>query len=479
MKKLRWAMDGGFWDLDMSTPVTVDGLARPVPGDTIPLGLSRGTKLSRPKQIDFMQRFMAMPFVPSYAGDPARGGNGFMLQRVATFPVNENWFATMLGQFNIQKLVSSVKESGLRQPSESSWFKNIGKHLCDKSLYALGFCSEFLIGPDDTLLVSSDLYGDKKSQRNKAVFHHKASEFYFFKFFPQHNLTVEAVWPGLFVNKLGTYWDVPFLMEIDLASIASDSGSSCHVCVHHNIGATKQFDGDQIGQIPRALLPGFCVKTALSVKKNIDIWRSKAGKLKMVQPFDVFLSNPHVSASGCIGTVVTASFGDNSVRSQVEDESQKFGGFRLSGSDSKSSLLADLFATVSCTAQHGNFQRLVFDLTRLHARLDFPSGSKFLTGAAHVARDLYNSKPLDLQVVQAICPDITVSLQQQIFGEFSFRVDSRVALDLKSRERYGAHVDETVFAVEYALKVLGSAKAVAWYSTKHREAMVELRFFET
>lgn len=67
----------------------------------------------------------------------------------------------------------------------------------------------------------------------------------------------------------------------------------------------------------------------------------------------------------------------------------------------------------------------------------------------------------------------------QIFGEFSFRVDSKVALDVKNRERYGAHIDETVFAVEYALKVLGSAKAVAWYSMKHREAMVELRFFET
>lgn len=86
----------------------------------------------------------------------------------------------MLGQFNIQKLVSSMKESGSKQPPESSWLKNLGKHVCDKSLYALGFCSEFSIGPDDTLLLSSELYGDKKSRRNKAVFHHKASGVYFF-----------------------------------------------------------------------------------------------------------------------------------------------------------------------------------------------------------------------------------------------------------------------------------------------------------
>lgn len=40
-------------------------------------------------------------------------------------------------------------------------------------------------------------------------------------------------------------------------------------------------------------------------------------------------------------------------------------------------------------------------------------------------------------------------------------------------------MEEPVFAIEYALQVLGSAKAVAWYSPKHHEFMVELRFFDT
>jgi len=39
-------------------------------------------------------------------------------------------------------------------------------------------------------------------------------------------------------------------------------------------------------------------------------------------------------------------------------------------------------------------------------------------------------------------------------------------------------VDDSIFAIDWALKVLGSAKATAWYSPKHQEAMVELRFFE-
>lgn len=93
MNKLRWAMDGGFWDVDMSTPVTINGLARPIPGHpTIPLGLSRGSRLSRPKQIDFFQKFMYMPFVPSFSGaGGGSSGGGLFLQRVFSFPFGENW----------------------------------------------------------------------------------------------------------------------------------------------------------------------------------------------------------------------------------------------------------------------------------------------------------------------------------------------------------------------------------------------------
>lgn len=66
----------------------------------------------------------------------------------------------------------------------------------------------------------------------------------------------------------------------------------------------------------------------------------------------------------------------------------------------------------------------------------------------------------------------------QIAGPFSIRVDSGVAVDLKNRD-WPLRVDEPIFAIEYALQVLGSAKGVAWYSPKRQELMLELRFFET
>ncbi|TQD72846.1 hypothetical protein C1H46_041612 [Malus baccata] len=422
MKKLRWATDGSFWDLDMSTPRTLDGLVRPVPGDPLPLGLTRGAKLSRPKQIDFMQRFMPSPLVPSYA--PA---NGFTLQRVLALPIGENWFGTFLGQFNLQRFISAVKKSGKEAPpdSVSSWMQSIGTHLREKSLYALSFCSEFWLTPDDTLVLSVDGYGDDKKPRKKHFF-----------------------------------------------------STSYHVCARHNSGTPERFDGGQSDGVPATLLPGLSVTSAFSFKKNFELWRSHAQKLRMVQPFDIFLSNPHVSASGIIGAAMTASFGD-SVRSQIADDGpQGFRGFSFRAPGVKSAFLADIFASATFTAQHGNFQRLFLDLTRFHARLDFPSGSKFLSGAAHLAQDYFNSQQPKLEAIQDICPNATLSLQQQICGPVSFRVDSGVAVELKNRD-WNIRVDEPVFALEYALQVLGSAKAVAWYSPKHQECMIELRFYET
>ncbi|KAL6008845.1 hypothetical protein ACLOJK_022071 [Asimina triloba] len=288
-----------------------------------------------------------------------------------------------------------------------------------------------------------------------------------------HDLTMEATWPGLFVDQLGSYWDVPLSMSIDLASVASDSGSSHHICIIHNSGHPKQFGGDDVAGAPMSILPGFFAKAAYSVKMDADIWRSKEGKLKMVQPFDILLSDPHISASTIIGSAFGGAFGDNHARFLTED-----GALSVLAQGNRYALFADLFASVSCTAQHGNFQRLFLDLTRLNARLDFPSGSKFLAGVTHLAHSFYNYQRPTTEAVHAVCPDVTLSFQQQIIGAFSFRVDSKIKFDSKAENGFG-RIDESIFAVEYALKVLGSAKAVAWYSPKHKEAMVELRFLES
>ncbi|CAN1143245.1 Protein TRIGALACTOSYLDIACYLGLYCEROL 4, chloroplastic [Linum perenne] len=475
MNKLRWAMDGGFWDLDISTPVTLEGEARAVPGHPLPLGISRGTRLSRPKQIDFFQRFMLAPFLPSYSYSSA-SSHSLSLQRGLTVPITQNWFAALQGQFNLNKFVSSLRKCReLLQPSDSqspSLLHDIGACLRDKSLYALGISSELSLTPQDTLLLSSDAYGGNDTPpRRKAVFQHE---------FPNHNLTLEAVSPALFMDKTGNYWDVPLSLALDLASIPSNSGASYHFCMRHIAGLPKLFQSsDQTpGRIPTTLLPGTTLRHAMSLKKNVEIWRSQAKKLKMVQPFDIFLSSPHVSASGIIGAAVTASHGENSLESEVDD-SQNTAGFSYRSPALNSVVHADMFSSVSFVAQHGSFQKWFLDLTRFHARFDFPSGRRFLTGASQLAHDFVNSQHPSMRTIEEICPNATISLQQQIVGPFSLRVDSQVNVLLKNKRNWEVHAHDTVFALEYALQVLGSAKAIAWYSPKQREFMVELRFFET
>lgn len=116
---------------------------------------------------------------------------------------------------------------------------------------------------------------------------------------------MEAVSPGLFVdNNTGNYWDVPFSTAVDLASVTtSDSSIAYHLSAHYTSGSPKQFQNihNHNDRVPPSLLPGLAFKSAVSYRKKVGIWRSEAPKLKLVQPYDVFLSNPHVSASGIIG----------------------------------------------------------------------------------------------------------------------------------------------------------------------------------
>ncbi|KAL6627619.1 hypothetical protein ACP70R_031345 [Stipagrostis hirtigluma subsp. patula] len=470
LRRMRWLTDGdGRWELDAETPATMEGTARPVPGDPLPLGLSRGPRVTRPKQLDFFHRFMASPLVPSFSASR----EGLSVHHAHLLHLAHNWSFTILEQIHVPKLVSVVKEKLANRQEGASWSNDIKKHLHD--VMSIGVGTELLITPDTTLLL--ELYNINKGDRGKAIFHHKAKHLDAFKLLlPHQNLTLEASWPGLFVDKKGVYWDVPLSLSADLASVGSSSGLSYHLLLQQNSGEPKCFGGET-NDAPIALLPGLCAKAAISIKKSIDIWRKKEDKLKGVQPYDVFLSDSHVSFTSIVGAVASGYLGDCSRSVSIQDETQKSNAFRMFDERNKFAAFADLFASVTFTAQYGNFQRLFLDLTRASARFDISSGSLFLCGASRLAQDFFFSRRPELETFCDVCPDVVVSLQQQIVGPFSFRVESSVTIDPRSQDRF-VRVDDSVFAIDWALKVLGSAKATAWYSPKHQEAMVELRFFE-
>ncbi|KAL4014997.1 hypothetical protein IC575_027219 [Cucumis melo] len=378
--------------------------------------------------------------------------------------------------------------SGEMGQSFSSFIQCIGRHLYQRSLYAVGISADILLPPDDSLMISFDGYGDSDIVRTKAVFHRKACIFLELRRiyclftslqFLHHDLTMEALSPGLFMDKSGRYWDVPSSLVVDLGSAASDSGLSYHLSMHQNTGFPSPLGSEPTHSAPFCLFPGLSAKAAFAFKKNFEIWRSNAKKLKMVQPYDIFLSTPHVSLSAIIGAVATSYFGDDLVRSAAQGSLAEFKGFYMQTSRIRSTIFADLFTSISFSAQYGMFQKKYLDLTRFSACMDFHSGSKFLSGSMLLIDDLSNSRHPKTEAVKATLPNARFSIQQQIAGPVSFRADSGVAIDLNKAGWDLLRVDEPTFALEYALQVLGSAKAIAWYSPKHREFMVELRFYET
>ncbi|XVE82376.1 hypothetical protein DITRI_Ditri15bG0143300 [Diplodiscus trichospermus] len=175
--------------------------------------------------------------------------------------------------------------------------KSNGRLLLDKSLYALGVSSELLLTPDDTLLLTYDsFYAHNTPPRKRAVFHHKASVV---------SPLLDVAWPAFFVDK-------------ETVIICA-----CIIIMAH------QSNLKMITRLNPLLLYFlvFLSKASFLTKKNVDIWRSKAQKLKMVQPYDIFLSDPHISASGIIGAALTACFWENSVRSYKDTEEIKYFSF--------------------------------------------------------------------------------------------------------------------------------------------------------
>jgi hypothetical protein len=66
----------------------MEGTVRPVPGDPLPLGLSRGYRVTRPKQLDFLHRFMASPLVPTFSATR----DGLSVNHAHILYITDNWY---------------------------------------------------------------------------------------------------------------------------------------------------------------------------------------------------------------------------------------------------------------------------------------------------------------------------------------------------------------------------------------------------
>ncbi|GMY22953.1 protein TRIGALACTOSYLDIACYLGLYCEROL 4, chloroplastic [Fagus crenata] len=471
MANLRTAMDSTFWDLNVSSPRNLEGSARSIPGEPLPLDGARASRVLRIQQLSLLGNGFPLGIIPSYGPTAHKELGSFALQTLLLKPAISNWWLGLIGQFRPKKLISSIKaEFSSGDEFELPGFKDVAKHILDKSLYSLGLCSQLALTPSASIMLSTEGHGERKGRRHKLMFIEKL---------PNHDITLEAAWPELFIDHKGQYWDVPESISLDLSSLVSESGLRYRFGLHKNSGHPQALNANN-GEAPLALMPGLCAKAAFSYEKSQDFWRQKQ-KLEDIKvktdkgwfwrpSYDVRLREPHSAISGIIGGTCAAWFGGR--KSPVPAASREDEDISLNAKK-RSPLSADLFGSVCYTYQHGNFRKLYGDLTRIDARLDICSASAF---ARRVLNGLKRSS-VNSAENPVSSPRLNLIFQQQVAGPIVFRVDSRVLLDSSSGRR-GPHVEDFIYSLSYSLRLLESGKVVAWYSPKRKEGMIELRLFE-
>ncbi|CAN1156854.1 Protein TRIGALACTOSYLDIACYLGLYCEROL 4, chloroplastic [Linum perenne] len=488
MVNLRTAIDSGFWDQPVSSPQTLEGCGRSIPGQPFPLEISRAGRALRIQQLSLLSNVLPFGIIPSISPTPHDPQVGSLaLQSPFLKLSSSNWWLGLVAQLRPKRLISSIIKRDLFNPDffnrelfnaerwSSPEFKDVAKLVLNDSLYplALGAYTQFSPNPSTSLLLSTECHGDKKKPRLKFMLFHQL---------PEHDITFEAALPEMFVdNRKGvcSYWDVAHSLSLDMSSIPNKSGFLYRFGLHGIAGHPINTVDTQT-EVPSALIPGLCGKAACSYQKTRDFWRIKEFNQDdlddeddppLSESYDVHLSEPHSALSGIIGATCAAwLIGENGLaRLSAAATSRKNGNTRAR-SRKRSPVSADLFGSLCYTFQHGQFIKKYGDLTRLDARLDICSATALSKGVFNMFRNSEGNPDNTLS-----SPRLNCIFQQQVAGPIVARVDSRFTLGGSCS---GAYVEDMIYSLSYSLNYLMSGKVVAWYSPKRKEGMVELRLSE-
>lgn len=92
MANLRLAMDAAFWDLNISSPQTLEGTARSVPGEPAPLAMARASRTIRPQQLCFLADALPLGIIPSFAPTSQKELGSFSMQFLLPRLATSNWY---------------------------------------------------------------------------------------------------------------------------------------------------------------------------------------------------------------------------------------------------------------------------------------------------------------------------------------------------------------------------------------------------
>ncbi|KAL2650334.1 hypothetical protein R1flu_018462 [Riccia fluitans] len=502
MEPMRAVLAAKFWNQEVESTNSLHAVVHSVPCEPPPLGLVRGSKLSRSQQLLLIQRVFGVPFTPSI--EPPNAWNkkcgGVVLDRVIASAGGPNWWATVTGRARAQRFWWLEKQRGeninqtpepLSPQEEEKWWHR-GKRLLDASLYALSTRSRFRLSPRTTLSMSSELdsmtglFPDSDQQQNqgarqnpwrgRASLRHKREG---------HDWILESAWHEHFVDREARYWEVPQVTTLDVASVGSTSGLRYRLGLHHSAGTPVEcpkMDGSILGGVPAGATPGLRAQAALSMEREMHVWKPKQTTCRRRQnkrPYNLLAARPHVTLSGLAGGLLCANLKKNADDISSEPSTPRStGAATLSLGPNAGPLTADMFVSLGISAQYGLFQRPFLDHTKLSARLDVGAASSLLAATRHQENTAPSRETINNYIDKGL-PTVALSLQQQLVGPIRARIDSRFSLDpyeLANRER--PHLQEVTYGIDCALESLGAAKLVVWYSPSRREGMAELRILE-
>lgn len=85
-------MDSAFWDQTVSTPQTLEGSAKSVPGDPFPLDGARASKTLRIQQLSLLRNGFPLGIIPSLSPPSRKDLGSFSLQTLLLRPSASNWY---------------------------------------------------------------------------------------------------------------------------------------------------------------------------------------------------------------------------------------------------------------------------------------------------------------------------------------------------------------------------------------------------
>eukprot|EP00249_Psilotum_nudum_P013024 c24110_g1_i2 orf=360-1826(-) len=488
MAPLKCVLASQFWNQEQESPRSLHALVRSLPHEPPPLSLLQASRLARSQQLLLLQRFFPLAFAPSFVSDEGDGlsprSSCLVLDRVIGAFGGLSWWTTLTGRICAHRILSCRQQESFDTPIARS-ICNYGRRILDPSMYALGMHSKVLITPRTSLTVNSELDtlacfftpAHPTSSTHDNPWHARATVRHKLR---KHDIILEAACHEKCVDRRARFWNLPWLLSLDLASIVNELGIRYRLGVHHSTTVGSDSARRETMPISCGAVPGTCARAAVSLEKKVDFWKGNEMQHKKKKPYNFFASRPHITLSGIFGSIASMSLGvGHHEQYRMRGTSQPFSDHGLIGSNTSTHLhiLADMFASVDFTAQFGFFQRSFLDHTKLGARVDIAEASSFLSAVTHLTGVNFNSQGM-LTKKESSFPTLALTWRQQVVGPLRACIDSRFSIDPYSFGQL-PQMQELIYGFDCPLESSGAAKLVFWYSTTRKEGMLQIRILET